>query len=155
VMAGDVAADKKSQAADLFAENLVWAASSAPDLTLLLEPINRRDRPGYFYSTAGEAAAMLARVGAPNLRIMFDFYHIGLGGAPVIEQFETHMPLVGHVQIAAVPTRAEPDEGDLDYAAVLEALDRFAYSGWVGCEYRPRAGTDEGLRWTANLGVTL
>lgn len=155
VMAGDVAPEKKAEAAVLFAENLAWAATQAPDLTLLLEPINTRDRPGYFYSSIPEAASMIARVGAPNLRIMFDFYHIGVGGAPVLEQFEAHMPLVGHVQIAAVPSRAEPDDSTLDYAAVFKALDRLGYAGWVGCEYRPRADTDEGLRWTASLGVSL
>lgn len=155
VMAGDVAPDRKSQAADLFAQNLAWAAAQAPDLTLLLEPINRRDRPGYFYSSIPEAAAMIAHAGAPNLRIMFDFYHIGVGGYPVLEEFEAHLPLIGHVQIAAVPSRAEPDESELDYRAMFEALDRLGYAGWVGCEYKPRAGTDEGLRWTARLGVSI
>jgi hydroxypyruvate isomerase len=155
VMAGDIAPDGRSGAADLFAENLAWAAAVAPHLTLLLEPINRRDRPAYFYATAGEAASMITRVGAPNLRMMFDFYHIGMGGGPVLGEFEAHMPVVGHVQIAAVPSRAEPDEGGLDYAAVFAALDRLGYAGWVGCEYRPRAGTDEGLGWTERLGVML
>lgn len=155
VMAGDVEPERRPRAADVFAQNLGWAAALAPDLTLLLEPLNRRDRPGYFYSTPDEAASMLARVGAPNLRLMFDFYHVGVGGLPVLREFETHMPAIGHVQIAAVPSRAEPDEGELDYRAAFLALDRLGYSGWVGCEYRPRAGTDEGLGWTTRLGVSL
>ena len=155
VMAGDVASERKTAAADLFTENLRWASAQAPDLTLLLEPINRRDRPGYFYSSIPEAAAMIARGGAPNLRIMFDFYHIGIGGFPVLQEFEAHLPLVGHVQIAAVPSRAEPDDSELDYRAVFKALDRLGYPGWVGCEYRPRASTDEGLSWTTGLGVSL
>jgi hydroxypyruvate isomerase len=155
VMAGDAAPERKADACAVFAHNLRWAAGAAPDLTLLLEPLNQRDRPGYFYSTAGEAAAMIARVGAPNLRLMFDVYHIGVSEGRVIERLETHLPLIGHVQIAAVPSRAEPDEGEVDYGAVFEALDRLGYGGWVGCEYRPRTTTDAGLRWTANLGVTL
>ncbi|PSJ59546.1 hydroxypyruvate isomerase family protein [Kumtagia ephedrae] len=155
VMAGDVAPDRKAAAAELFADNLRWAAGQAPDLTLLLEPLNARDRPGYFYATVGEAAGVIAKVGAPNIKIMFDAYHVGVTEGGVVERLERYLPLVGHVQIAAVPSRAEPDEGEVDYAAFFRALDRLGYGGWVGCEYRPRAGTDEGLGWPSTLGVAL
>jgi len=155
VMAGDVAPERREAAADLFAANLEWASGEAPELTLLLEALNRRDRPGYFYSTIAEAAAMQQRVAAANLRLMFDCYHVGSGGRDPIAEFEQFQPLVGHVQIAAVPSRAEPDEGEVDYRAVFEALDRLGYAGFVGCEYKPRADTDAGLGWTSKLGVTL
>lgn len=155
VMAGDVADAERERAADLFADNLAWASHEAPDLTLLLEPLNRRDRPDYFYSSAAEGIAMLKRCDLPNLRLMFDFYHIGSGLEEPFDTFEAALPLVGHVQIAAVPSRAEPDEGELDYRAVFAMLDRLGYGGWVGCEYKPRAATDDGLGWTAALGVSL
>ncbi len=157
VMAGDVPPEQRLEATEQFLDNLAWAAEQAPDLTLLLEPINKRDRPGYFYSTSGEGAAILACVNAPNIRLMFDVYHIGVSETGhAIERLEQYFGLIGHVQLAAVPSRAEPDESEVDYRAVFRALDRLGYDGWIGCEYKPRAATEEGLlRWTAALGVTL
>ena len=73
----------------------------------------------------------------------------------MITKLGRYMPMIGHVQIAAVPSRAEPDEGEIAYGAVLAELDRLGYAGWVGCEYRPRGDTDAGLQWTATLGVSL
>ena len=155
VMAGVVPPHKKKRGSEVFAENLVWAAARAPDLTLLLEPINQRDKPGYFYSTMGEGAALIETVGAPNLKLMFDVYHVGVSEGDILRRLEHHLPRIGHVQIAAVPSRAEPDEGEIAYGAVFDALDNLGYAGWVGCEYRPRAGTDEGLGWTRALSVAL
>jgi hydroxypyruvate isomerase len=155
VMAGVVAPEHKARAKGVFIENLAFAAKAAPDLTLLLEPINQRDKPGYFYSTLGEAADIIGEVGAPNLKIMFDVYHVGVSEGDVLTRLERHLPQIGHVQIAAVPSRAEPDEGEIAYGAVFAALDRLGYAGWTGCEYRPRAGTDEGLAWVKALGVSL
>lgn len=153
VMAGDVPAGRTDEAQDLFAENLTWATGQASDLTLLLEPINHRDRPNYFYSRSGEAAALIERVGSPNIRLMFDFYHIGISEGPPIEKMARHLPIIGHVQIAAVPSRAEPNEGVLDYRAIFKELDMLGYTGWIGCEYRPRADTGTGLRWMEAFGV--
>lgn len=155
VMAGVVAPEHKARATEVFVENLAFAAKAASDLTLLLEPINQRDKPGYFYSTIGEAADLIREVGVPNLKIMFDVYHIGVSEGDVTKRLEKHLADIGHVQIAAVPSRAEPDEGEIAYGAVFTALDRLGYAGWTGCEYRPRAGTDEGLAWTGKLGVSL
>jgi hydroxypyruvate isomerase len=155
VMAGVVPPSTREQAASTLVRNLSLAAERAPDLTLLLEPINQRDKPGYFYSTIAEAARVIEEVGAPNLRIMFDVYHVGVSEGDVLTRLTRYLPLIGHVQIAAVPSRAEPNEGEIAYRAIFEALDRIGYPGWVGCEYKPRAGTDEGLRWMAELGVAL
>ncbi len=155
VMAGVVRPEDKPRARTVLIDNLKLAAAKAPDLTLLLEPINPRDRPGYFYSTTGEASDIIAAVGADNVKIMFDVYHIAVSEGDILKRLERHMPEIGHVQIAAVPSRAEPDEGEIAYRAVFEALDAFGYTGWVGCEYRPRAGTDAGLGWTKALGVSL
>lgn len=154
-MAGVVAPGQKARAKAVFIENLAFAAKAAPDLTLLLEPINQRDKPGYFYSTIGEAAEIIREIGAPNLKIMFDVYHVGVSEGDVTKRLEKHLADIGHVQIAAVPSRAEPDEGEIAYGAIFAALDRLGYAGWTGCEYKPRAGTDEGLAWTCRLGVSL
>ncbi|MFI0846880.1 hydroxypyruvate isomerase family protein [Mesorhizobium sp. IMUNJ 23232] len=155
VMAGLVAPEHKARAKEVLIENLSFAAKAAPDLTLLLEPINQRDKPGYFYSTLSKAADIIGEVGAPNLKIMFDVYHVGVSEGDVLTRLERHLPQIGHVQIAAVPSRTEPDEGEIAYGAVFAALDRFGYAGWTGCEYKPRAGTDEGLAWVKALGVSL
>ncbi|MEJ0040690.1 MAG: TIM barrel protein [Gammaproteobacteria bacterium] len=155
VMAGIVPQADKRRAEEQLATNLSLAAERAPDLTLLLEPINRRDRPGYLYSTVEKAAAMIERVGAPNLGILFDVYHVGVAQGDVLRRLEQHLPLIGHVQIAAVPSRAEPDEGEIAYGAVFAALERLGYRGYIGCEYRPRSDTNAGLRWLKTLGVSL
>ncbi|MEX2628465.1 MAG: TIM barrel protein [Tistlia sp.] len=154
-MAGAVPEAERARGRETLLRNLEVAAGLAGDLTLLLEPINRRDKPGYFYSRAGEAAEIIAELGLPNVKLMFDVYHVGVGEGDVLTRLERHLPIVGHVQIAAVPSRAEPDEGEIAYGAVFEALDRLGYAGWVGCEYRPRGDTDAGLAWTERLGVAL
>ena len=155
VMAGIVAPERKARAKEVFIENLAFAAEAAPDLTLLLEPINQRDKPGYFYSTIGEAVEIIREVGTPDIKIMFDVYHVGVSEGDVTKRLERHLSDIGHVQIAAVPSRAEPDEGEIAYGAIFAALERLGYAGWTGCEYRPRADTDEGLVWLRSLGVSL
>ena len=152
VLAGVVAPQDKPRAREVLIDNLKLAASKAPDLMLLLEPINLRDRPGYFYSTAGEASDIIAAAGAGNVKIMFDVYHIAVSEGDILKRLERHMPQIGHVQIAAIPSRAEPDEGELAYRTVFDTLDALGYSGWVGCEYRPRAGTEAGARLDQDTG---
>ena len=156
-MAGTVPPDERDSARTVFVENLRIASRKAEphDITLLLEPINPRDAPGYFYSTAAEGAAVIAAAGRPNISLMFDCYHVGVSEGGVLDKLERFLPVIGHVQIAAVPSRAEPDRGDLDYGQVFAALDRLGYAGWTGCEYKPAGSTDEGLGWTRQLGVTL
>ena len=119
----------------------------------LVEPINPRDRPGYFLSHLEHAAAIVKKVGAPNLRIQLDFYHAQIVGGDLIHRLEAHFPYVGHVQIAAVPSRREPDEGEVNYAEILASLDRLGYAGWIGCEYRPRTRTEDGLGWAKPYGI--
>jgi 2-dehydrotetronate isomerase len=122
-------------------------------LTLLIEPLNLRDRPDYFLSRVEHAADIVRKVGAPNLRIQFDFYHVQIMAGDLIRRFEAHLPLIGHVQIASVPERREPDEGEVSYPQVLGALDRLGYAGFVGCEYRPRGRTEDGLGWARPFGL--
>ena len=154
VLAGNVAETERATATDTFVRNLERAARMTPDgVTLLLEAMNRVDQPAYLYATTAEADLVRAAVGAPNVKLMFDAYHVGRGGRDVVAEFAQCVPHIGHVQIAAVPSRAEPDEGTLDYRAVFDAIAASGYGGWIGAEYKPRATADAGLGWRAKLGV--
>ncbi|HXN43052.1 MAG TPA: TIM barrel protein, partial [Xanthobacteraceae bacterium] len=121
--------------------------AAAKNVTLLIEPLNTRDRPDYFLNRVEHAADVIARVGRPNVKIQFDCYHVQIMQGDLITRIERHLPLIGHVQIAAVPSRAEPDEGEINYAAVCAALDTMGYPGWIAAEYRPRGRTEDGLAW--------
>lgn len=156
-LAGNVPRAERGMARSIFVQNLKLAAAraAAHDLTLLLEPLNARDNPGYFYSKLAEAVEVIEQLGLPNVRLQFDAYHVAISEGDVLTRLGRYLPLIGNVQIAAVPTRAEPDEGEIAYRAIFEALDRLGYAGWVGCEYRPRGSTQEGLRWVEDLGVSL
>jgi hydroxypyruvate isomerase len=154
-LAGKVPPEQRPAAEKTFVANLARAADAAGEknITLLIEPINPRDRPDYFLTRAEQAADIIAKVGRPNLRIQFDFYHAQIVAGDLITRIEKHLPLVGHVQIAAVPSRHEPDEGEVNYPAIFAALDRLGYDKWVGCEYRPRGKTEDGLGWARGYGV--
>lgn len=155
-MAGFVAADKRAQATRVFVDNLREASDKAAPhgFGLLLEALNPYDAPGYFYSTQAEAARILQETGRPNIKLMFDVYHVGATEGDILRRLARHMPIIGHVQIAAVPYRTEPDHGEIDYGVVLAELDRLGYEGWIGAEYKPRDDTDTGLVWMRNLGIT-
>jgi hydroxypyruvate isomerase len=154
-LAGCVAPEQRPAAEAVFIRNLSWAAEQAAlaGITLLIEPLNPRGRPGYFLNRVEHAADIIGKVGAVNLRIQFDFYHVQIVSGDIIRRFEAYLPLIGHVQIAAVPTRNEPDEGEFNYPEVFAALDRLGYAGFIGCEYRPRGRTEDGLVWARPYGV--
>lgn len=117
--------------------------------TLLIEPLNTRDNPGYFLTTQEQAQALLADVGEPNLKIQFDLYHCQIMQGDLIHRMKHGMDGIGHIQIAGVPDRHEPDTGELSLPGLCAALDGLGYAGVVGCEYRPRQGTRAGLGWFA------
>ena len=154
-MAGVVPPEQRPAAERVFVANLTRAADLAAEknITLLIEPINPRDRTDYFLTRAEQAADILGKVDRPNVRLQFDFYHAQIVGGDLITRFEKHLPFVGHVQIAGVPARGEPDEGEVNYRAIFAALDRLGYAGWVGCEYRPRGKTEDGLGWGHEFGL--
>jgi hydroxypyruvate isomerase len=154
-MAGVVPPEQRPAAERTFIANLERAADLARphNVTCLIEPINSRDRPNYFLTRIEQAADIIAKAGRPNIKIQYDFYHVQIMSGDLIKRFEKHLPLVGHVQIAAVPSRAEPDEGEINYPAVFEALDRLGWSGWTACEYKPRARTEDGLGWGRRYGL--
>jgi len=149
VLAGKVSVDQRPAAERVYIANLMRAADVAAqrNINLLIEPINPRDRPDYFLNRAEHAADIIAKAGKPNIKIQFDFYHAQIVGGDLIKRFEKHLALVGHVQIAAVPSRHEPDEGEVNFPAIYAMLDAVGYKGWVAAEYFPRGKTEDGLAW--------
>lgn len=130
-------------------ENLKYAARRTADagVKLLIEPINLRDIPGFFLSTTDHAERILEKVGSDNLYIQYDFYHMQIMQGDLIPTFTRLKDRIAHVQIADNPGRNEPGTGEINYGFILSELDRLGYDGWVGCEYKPKAGTSEGLGW--------
>jgi len=154
-LAGMVAAEQRPAAERVYVDNLARVADLAAktNVTLLIEPINGRDRPNYFLNHVEHAAAVIAKVGRPNLRMQFDFYHAQIVGGDLIRRLEQYLAVIGHLQCGSVPDRHEPDEGEVNFPGVFAAVDRLGYRGWIGAEYRPRGRTEEGLDWAAPYGV--
>ncbi len=148
-MAGVVTADAMMEAERTFIANLTVAADKAAQagMTILIEPINHRDKPGYFLHHIEQAASIIEKVGRANVRIMFDCYHTQIMQGDLTRRLKEYLDSIGHVQIAAVPSRAEPDEGELNYPDICRTLDHLGYDGWVGAEYKPRGRTEDGLNW--------
>jgi len=154
-LAGKVLPEQRPAAERVFIDNLMRAADMAAgkNITLLIEPINVKDRPNYFLNRVEHAADIIGKAGRANIRVQFDFYHVQIVSGDLVRRLEQYLPVVGHLQCAAVPTRHEPDEGEVNYPYVFDAVDRLGYRGWIGAEYRPRGRTEEGLGWAAKYGV--
>lgn len=148
LMAG-LAPSTDALAASRYREALREAADAlgAAGLDLLIEPLNRRDMQGYFLNDFNQAAELIGELGLPNLKLQYDIYHRQILHGDVLRSLEALLPIIGHVQTASVPLRHEPGTGELDDFTIFAALDRLGYAGHVGCEYRPAAGTLEGLGW--------
>ncbi len=133
----------------VYEANLGWAAAQAREIEFLIEPINTRDIPGFFLNRQDEAHAIVQRIGAPNLKVQMDLYHCQIVEGDLAKKLEAYLPTgrVGHLQIAGVPERHEPDVGEVNYRYLFERIDALGYAGVVGAEYRPRAGTSAGLGW--------
>ncbi len=130
-------------------ENLKWAAPRCADagIKLLIEPINIRDIPGFFLTNTNQAERILDAVGSDNLLIQYDIYHMQVMQGDLVPTYERLKHRIGHIQVADNPGRNEPGTGEINYPFVFAALDRLGYDGWVGCEYKPKAGTSTGLGW--------
>ncbi|XP_052033128.1 putative hydroxypyruvate isomerase [Apodemus sylvaticus] len=135
----------------VFVENLRHAAGvlAEENLVGLLEPINTRiTDPQYFLDTPQQAAAILQKVGRPNLQLQMDIFHWQIMDGNLTGNIREFLPIVGHVQVAQVPDRGEPgSSGELDFTYLFQLLEDECYQGFVGCEYRPRGDTVEGLSW--------
>ena len=151
-------ADAETQAEHhaTYISNLRFAASEATKVgkDILIEPINTRDMPGFFLSRQAQAMAVLEEVGAKNLKLQFDLYHCQIMEGDLIRHLERQFDAIGHVQVAGVPDRHEPNVGEVHYPAIFARLSALGYRGWVGCEYRPKTATRVGLEWGAPWGMT-
>ena len=161
VMAGLVpAGQERADVRGTYVANLRWAAQAAADrgIDVLVEPINTRDIPGFFLNRQDHAHEIVQEIGAPNLKVQMDLYHCQVVEGDVAMKIRKYLPTgrVGHFQIAGVPERHEPDVGEVNYEYLFQVIDQVAqqcgWSGWVGCEYKPRrgaspGGTSDGLGW--------
>ena len=154
VMAGLIGPDQdRARHRAVYIDNLTYAAQQlAPhNITLVIEPINTRDIPGFFLNRQDEAQAICAEIGMDNLRVQFDLYHCQIVEGDLAVKLKRDMIRphggIGHIQIAGVPDRHEPDLGEINYPYIFTLIDQLGYDGWIGCEYRPKAGTSAGLGW--------
>ena len=136
-----------------FIANLAYACAKAAQktLTILIEPLNRHDAPGYFLKTTDQAAQIIKTVGAPNLKMMFDCYHVGRTEGAVIPQLRKHLSIIGHIQFASVPDRGPPDQGQIDYETVFAEIDALGWTRPLGAEYKPGGSTETSLGWLKRL----
>jgi hydroxypyruvate isomerase len=156
VMAGISPADADpAECEAVFVENLRKAAGDAApyDITITIEPINPIDVPGYFLTRQDQAVRILEAVGMENIALQMDFYHCARVEGDPAGCFTRNFPRIGHIQVAGVPDRNEPDTGEVDYPPLLTLIDEMGYEGWVSCEYHPRAGTLAGLGWARDWGI--
>ena len=137
----------------LYIENVRFAAQEMAKhgRVLVIEPINPRDMPSYFLNTQAEGHAICKEIGLPNLKVQMDFYHCQIVEGDLTMTFKKYFAGIGHVQIASVPARHEPDEGEVNYRHIFKLLDEMGYDGYVGCEYRPRGRTEDGLVWLREM----
>jgi hydroxypyruvate isomerase len=157
VMAGLLPAGLSREAAQAcYVANVRDAAERAAphDIRILLEPINGRDMPGFFLSQQAQAHALVAEIGAANVQVQMDLYHCQIVEGDLAMKIRHYLPTgrVGHLQIAGVPQRHEPDVGEINYSYLFKLLDQLGYDGWIGCEYKPARGaaphaTRDGLGW--------
>ncbi|MBB4284602.1 2-oxo-tetronate isomerase [Roseospira goensis] len=156
VMAGVVAEEDWAPALDTYLDNLAAAADMARDhgVRVLIEPINPVDMPGYFLTRPEDALRVIETLDHPNLGLQYDIYHAQMERGALTDTLEDALDRIGHIQIAGVPGRHEPDaRGEVNWRYLFGLLDAHGYDGWVGCEYRPRAGTLTGLRWANDWGI--
>ena len=155
-MAGVLPAGNDRVAAErTYVANLQYAAErlAREGITVTIEPINNRDIPGYFLNTTTQAMSIIERVGHPNLKLQLDLYHVQIMEGDLAHRMRTLAGHYPHVQIAGNPGRNEPDVGEINYPFLFDLFDELGYSGWIGCEYRPKGETRTGLGWAKRYGI--
>ena len=140
---------------EIFVKNLQSVAgdAAANGVTLLIEPLNTRDVPGYLHTDSDHARRIIDAVGCENVRMQFDFYHLQIMEGDLYEGLKRHLDVIGHVQFSSVSGRHEPQYGEVNLPFLFERLDEIGYKGWVGCEYQPKTSTIEGLTWALPYGI--
>lgn len=136
-----------------FIGNLKYACDRARenDLTILIEPLNAYDAPGYYLGNTAHAVEIILAVGAANLKLMFDCYHVGRTEGGVIDRLKALSPFFGHIQFASTPDRGAPDHGEIDYRAVFAEIKALGWRAPLGAEYKPKGETDASLTWMSTL----
>jgi 2-dehydrotetronate isomerase len=155
-MAGVLPAGGDRSAAErVYIANLRYAAErlAREGITVIIEPINNRDIPGYFLNTTTQAMSLIERVGQPNLELQLDLYHVQIMEGDLAHHIRSLAGHYPHVQIAGNPGRNEPDVGEINYPFLFDLFDEVGYSGWIGCEYRPKGETRAGLGWAKRFGI--
>ncbi|MFC3283806.1 hydroxypyruvate isomerase [Litchfieldella rifensis] len=139
----------QEQARETLIDNLRFAADklSRENILLLAEPINTRDIPGFFLNRTEQALSLFDAVGSDNLKLQYDIYHMQIMEGDLAMTMEKHLARIAHIQLADNPGRHEPGTGEINYPFLFAHLDRLGYDGWIGCEYKPKASTREGLGW--------
>lgn len=139
-----------------FIHNLRLAAQELAkyDIKLLIEPINNYDIPGFYLNTVEQAASIIEEVGSDNLFIQYDLYHQQRTRGELVATYQRHKALIAHIQLADNPGRNEPGTGEINYPYVFQALDMDGYEGWIGCEYKPKTNTQDGLGWLNDASVS-
>jgi 2-dehydrotetronate isomerase len=137
------------KAHETFVENLRYACAGAAvqDVSILIEPLNHYDAPGYFLQTTAQAIDIIAQVAAPNLKLMFDCYHVQLMEGDLSHKLPSLAPYIGHIQFASVPDRGTPDHGEVNFAHVFSVITQMGYDAPLGAEYKPKGPTDQTLAW--------
>jgi hydroxypyruvate isomerase len=145
----------RAQAECTYLANLRYAADrlAAEGITLVIEPINTRDIPGYFLNTTSQAMSIIERVGHPNIKLQLDLYHVQIMEGDLAHRVRALAGQYPHIQIAGNPGRHEPDIGEINYPFLFDLLDEIGYAGWIGCEYRPKGETKAGLGWARRYGI--
>ena len=140
-------------ARETFVANLKFACAEAAgsDIKILIEPLNHYDAPGYFLSTTSQAVALIEEINQPDLKLMFDCYHVQLMEGDLTNRFQKVLPHIGHVQFASVPDRGPPDSGEINYRYLFTMMAESGYSAPLGAEYKPVGATDDSLGWLENL----
>jgi hydroxypyruvate isomerase len=139
---------------EVFVANLAFAARKLKEagVKLLIEPINTRDIPGFFLTTSRQGLELIDAVGSDNLYLQYDIYHMQVMEGDLARTIEKNLGRIAHIQLADNPGRHEPGTGEINYPFLFDHLDRIGYEGWVGAEYKPKAGTEAGLGWMKAVG---
>ena len=153
VMAGRATGDA---ARDTFLKALKYACDQARalNINILIEPLNKYDAPDYFLTTTGQALGLIKDVNCPNLKLMFDCYHVQLMEGDLSHRLQALLPHIGHIQFASVPDRGTPDHGEVNYSHIFEVIRKLNYVGPLGAEYKPSGRTDDSLSWLIASGLS-